>query len=183
MFYRCRSLISLNISNFDFSSNWDFGFTFRDCEKLTSLDLSNFITSSSFIEISGMFQNCKNLEFLNLSIATFETADYRDNIFQGARNLVICNEFHKLRSFVSAQLDCIVFDCALNWRSKQKRLNTENNECVPDCSIINYKYDYLSKCYNICPEGTYNNNYICNDCHPDCRTCDKPQDMNNSNCL
>ena len=94
-FYGCRSLVSLNISNFDFSSNWDFGFTFRDCEKLTSLDLSNFITSSSFIEISGMFQNCKNLDFLNLSIATFETADYLDNIFQGARNLVICNEFHK----------------------------------------------------------------------------------------
>ena len=182
MFYGCKSLVSLNISNFDISTNWDFGYTFRDCESLTSLDLSNFITSSSY-EISGMFQNCKNLEFLNLSNAIFETADYHNDVFKGARNLVICNKCNKLRSFVSAQLDCIVIDCSLNWRTKQKRLNPENNECITDCSVINYKYDYLSKCYNICPDGTYNNNYICNDCHPDCKICDKSPDVNNSNCI
>ena len=182
MFYGCRSLTSLDISNFDISSNGDFGYTFRDCESLTSLDLSNFITSSSH-EISGMFRNCRNLEFLNLSNAIFETAEYHIDVFKDTRNLVICNKCNKLRTFISSQLDCIVIDCSSNWRSKQKRLNTENNECVPDCRNINNKYDYLSKCYNICPEGTYNDNYICNDCHPDCKKCDKPQDVNNSNCL
>ena len=86
---------------------------------------------------------------MNLSNAIFETAEYHIDVFKGTRNLVICNKCNKLRTFISSQLDCIVIDCSSNWRSKQKRLNTENNECVPDCRNINNKYDYLSKCYNI----------------------------------
>ena len=47
------------------------------------------------------------------------------------------------------------------------------NECVTDCSLTNNKYNYISKCFTTCPNGTYNNNFICESCHPDCKICDK----------
>ena len=180
MFGECKSLTSLNVSNFDVSSVNDFGNMFMDCESLTSLDLSNFITESSDV-ILGMFKNCKNLEYLNLSRANFQTANNAGGIFSGTRNLVICSKCNKIKSII-ANSNCIIIDCSSNWRLNQKRLNTENNECVPNCANINYKYDYLSKCFNFCPNGTYNDNYICKNCHSDCKLCDRPNELNNTNC-
>jgi len=180
MFGECKLLTSLNVSNFDVSSVNDFGNMFMDCESLTSLDLSNFRTESSNV-ILGMFKNCKNLEYLNLAKANFQTANYVAEIFSGTRNLVICSYCNKIKGIIENS-NCIIIDCSTNWRLNQKRLNTENNECVPNCANINYKYDYLSKCLNFCPDGTYNDNYVCKDCHSDCKLCDKPNELNNTNC-
>ena len=94
-----------------------------------------------------MFKNCKNLEYLNLSRANFQTANNAGGIFSGTRNLVICSKCNKIKSII-ANSNCIIIDCSSNWRLNQKRLNTENNECVPNCANINYKYNYLSKCFN-----------------------------------
>ena len=63
-----------------------------------------------------------------------------------------------------------------------KKINTENNECINDCSNINYKYLYGSKCINNCPKRTFNNNYICEDCHEDCNICNK-ESLNNNLCI
>ena len=180
MFAECKSLTSLNNLNFEVSTVRDFGHTFRDCESLTSLDLSSFKITNAFA--SKMFGGCKNLEYLNLYQAEFKDEDDLSDFFSGTRNLVICTKSNRIKNIVKDYSNCIINYCESNWRQKQKRLNTENNQCVPDCSNINYKYDYLSKCYNICPIGTYNDNYICKDCHKDCLTCDKPADLNNTNC-
>ena len=42
----------------------------------------------------------------------------------------------------------------------------------------------MSKCYEPCPDGTYHNtnNYTCEDCHKDCKTCNKGPDNDNMNC-
>ena len=48
--------------------------------------------------------------------------------------------------------------------------------------IKNNKYTYGSKCYTNCPNRTYNNNYICQDCHPDCKECEKGPEENTTNC-
>ena len=66
---------------------------------------------------------------------------------------------------------------------KPKKINLENSECVLKCSDTKYnKYLYESRCYRTCPEGTYTNDYVCENCHPDCKTCDGPPETGNSNC-
>ena len=68
-------------------------------------------------------------------------------------------------------------------RTTKKKINTENNQCVNDCSNINYKYLYGSKCLNNCPIRTFNNNYICEDCHEDCSICFDKYSYYSSNCI
>jgi len=87
MFYGCRNLISLDLSNFDTSnvrsmyymfdacsnlktldlSHWDtsnvtdMGYMFSGCSSLTSLDVSKFDTSN-VTDMNGMFSRCSSLE-------------------------------------------------------------------------------------------------------------------------
>ena len=49
--------------------------------------------------------------------------------------------------------------------------------------MTEYKYEYKFKCYFNCPERTYNDNYICEDCHEDCEKCNGPVIINNTNCI
>ena len=66
---------------------------------------------------------------------------------------------------------------------KSKKINLENSQCVVDCSeTANNKYLYESLCYKDCPEGTYKNGFVCENCHFDCKTCDKGPEEGSSNC-
>jgi len=50
--------------------------------------------------------------------------------------------------------ECTVIDCSEDWRKKRKKINSENNECVNDCYLTNYKFEYEGKCYETCPKET-----------------------------
>ena len=71
MFFRCRSLTSLDVSNFDTSNVTNMAHTFRECKLLTSLDVSNFNTANVTNMIS-MFDGCNLLVSLDLS--NFDTS-------------------------------------------------------------------------------------------------------------
>ena len=72
MFDGCRSLKSLDLSNFDTSKVTSMECMFRYCDSLTSLDVSNFNTSN-VTNMSQMFQSCKSLKSLDLS--NFDTSN------------------------------------------------------------------------------------------------------------
>ena len=71
MFYNCRNLSTLDLSNFNTSAVTNMSRMFGQCDKLTTLDLSNFNTSL-VTDMSGMFANCRNLTMLDLS--SFDTS-------------------------------------------------------------------------------------------------------------
>ena len=56
--------------------------------------------------------------------------------------------------------NCSIIDCTENWKEKQKLINDEDGNCVPDCGNM---FKYLNRCYRQCPEGTYNTgvNNVC----------------------
>ena len=60
MFYGCRSLVSLDLSNFNTSNCTSFERMFYGCRSLVSLDLSNFDMSKA-TSYDMMFRNCNNL--------------------------------------------------------------------------------------------------------------------------
>ena len=75
MFQGCKSLTSIDLSNFDTSKVTNTKLMFSVCFRLASLDLSNFNTSKVSI-MSHMFYNCGSLNSLDLS--SFDTSNVTD---------------------------------------------------------------------------------------------------------
>ena len=86
MFQYCSGLINLDVSNFDTSNVTDTSLMFNDCSDLTTLDVSNFDTSK-VTNMYGMFSSCSGLTTLDLS--NFDTSKVTDmnNMFAGCSSL------------------------------------------------------------------------------------------------
>ena len=129
-----------------------------------------------------MYKDCTKLEYINLKNVQFKSDVLTEDIISDKINLVICTNDEKIKQIVNGY-HCVVVDCSENWRENQKKINLENNECVENCiQTNNNKYNYNSKCYDICPNGTYNNSFICENCHSDCKTCEKSSEIDSTNC-
>lgn len=66
MFNDCKALTTLNVSNFDTSNVTDMASMFYGCNNLTSLDITNFNTAK-VTSMSGMFYGCSKITSLDLS--------------------------------------------------------------------------------------------------------------------
>lgn len=66
MFYRCSSLTSLDLSNFNTYNVKDMGDMFNGCNSLASLDVHNFNTAN-VTTMTNMFCGCSSLKSLDLS--------------------------------------------------------------------------------------------------------------------
>ena len=59
---------------------------FSGCKSLTSLNLSNFNTEST-TDMSGMFNDCENLEILDISYFNLEKCEFLNNMFSNVDKL------------------------------------------------------------------------------------------------
>ena len=48
-----------------------------------------------------------------------------------------------------------------NWRNIQKLIVPNSEECINNCQLTSYKYQYRGKCYNNCPLDTIDMNFKC----------------------
>ena len=170
MFFGCSSLTSLILSNFNTSQVTNMNSMFFRCSLLTSLNLSNFNTSQ-VINMDYMFYGCSSLEYINL-INFKETGLNFSSMFQKIpENVVICVN-NKISEYIKnypmkENHKCLTIDCSDDWKSKQKKIINNTNECIERCdnSPI-YKYEYNGKCYDNCSNGFFldENNNIINKC-------------------
>ena len=175
MFRDCLSLTSLNLSNFDTSKVKNMIYMFYNCSSLTSLDLSNFNTS--LVEsMYMMFYDCVNLEYINMyNFEENETVNITNMFTNVPENIVIClNEVNNTESKIFAEINnikCNVIDCSNNWKSSQKKIINNNNECIDSCSnSTQYIYEYNGKCYENCSYLFYiddKNNFHCTENCPE----------------
>ena len=86
MFDGCESLTSLDVSGFNTSNVTDMSYMFSGCESLTSLDVSGFNTSN-VTDMSYMFSGCSGLT--SLYISGFNTSNVKDMsfMFSGCKSL------------------------------------------------------------------------------------------------
>ena len=86
MFFYCENLSSLDIPNFNTAKVTDMSYMFHMCQKLTELNLSNFKTEK-VKNMSNMFSYCNMLEKLDLS--NFNTANVTNmsSMFYGCSTL------------------------------------------------------------------------------------------------
>ena len=163
MFSGCSSLTSLNLKSFNTSNVISMENLFANCFSLKMIDLSNFNTEK-VTNMNKMFYNCSNLEYINFSNIK-ETDSLRiNNIFDKTlENLIICideNNAQQLKELMTTK-GCDNIACYDNWKENQGKIN-HNQDCFSNCTNnIKYKYKYENKCYQSCPSGTYNNNYLC----------------------
>ena len=90
MFMYCNSLTTLDVSDFNTSNVTDMNTMFGYCFNLTSLDLSNFDTSN-VTDMGFMFFKCNNLTSLDLS--NFDTSKVTSIV----QMFFECNSLHTLR--------------------------------------------------------------------------------------
>ena len=99
MFYNCKYLTSLDLSNFDTSSVTNMEYMFDLCYGLRSLDLSNFDTSN-VINMSSMFMGCTSLQILDYSLTGFEVNGVAPDL-SGCTNLKTLRLHHATPSYAA----------------------------------------------------------------------------------
>ena len=104
MFWKCYSLSSLNLSNFNTSLVKNMNGMFQSCYFLSSLNLSNFDTSL-VTNMRYMFGNCSSFSLLNLS--NFNTSLVKDMqyMFYNCSNL----EYINLINFSEKSLTAVAY--------------------------------------------------------------------------
>ena len=132
MFFKCTSLLYLNLSSFDTTKVTDMNWMFFNCHNIKYLDIPNF-SPTNLNEIIEMFYNMSSLIYLN--IISFEINDETntDNAFDKlSPDLKICSNKNKMRQYL----------ISIN----------RNSDCDDNCfkdnaDIINneLKYIFLSK--------------------------------------
>ena len=153
MFFRCSSLTSLDLSNFNTSLVTNMLSMFENCSSLTSLNLSSQVQN-----MNQMLFNCVNLEYINLNNFDGSKLNSAHYMFvQVPDNIVICikeiNDGSKTISNLKNTENCYTLDCTNNWKLKRKKI-TEMDECVESCDNSSlYKYEYNGKCLANCEKG------------------------------
>ena len=138
IFTNCNNLSSLTLSNFNTAKVTNMAFMFQDCNKLSSLDLSNFNTAN-VTNMSNMFYGCNNLSSLDLS--NFNTAKVTSmySMFSGCNNLSSLI----LSNFNTAKVTNMAFmfqDCNKLSSLDLSNFNTEN---------VTVMYNMFSNCKNL----------------------------------
>ncbi len=86
MFYRCRSLESVDLNRLDTSGVTDISGMFAGCSDLKQIDLGSFDTSN-VENFSWLFQDCESLKELDLSRLSTGSAGLMIGIFAGCAAL------------------------------------------------------------------------------------------------
>ena len=92
MLHNCKSLISINISNFNTLALKDMSNMFSGCKSLEFLNLTSFNTSSLEF-FSNLFRGCSNLKVLDISGLNFDKKNLESftSIFSGLSSLEYIN--------------------------------------------------------------------------------------------
>ena len=86
MFYKCKNLWSVDVSNFITNNVTTTSNMFALCENIRELDLSNWATTN-ITDVGRMFQDCYKLEYLNLCNWDMSNVTYMSYMFQNCDNL------------------------------------------------------------------------------------------------
>jgi len=159
LFDSCTSIQYLNLSNFKTSSVNNMLKMFNNCKSLLSLDISNFhLINNLFID--DMFNGVSYLNYTNMFNLYAEKTILFNLFSQIPGNSSICINEQKVNMFeiISNLKKCIIFDCSGDFNTTQKKM-LENDNCINGCNLIENKYKYKGKCYNICPNETISSSY------------------------
>ena len=138
--------------SFDTSKVTNMGHMFYKCSSLISLDLTNFCTSKAEA-MDYMFAECSSLISLNLDNFDLSSMTYIDNIFDGCTNLKICIDGEKS---ISRHIPRENKNCDSKcFQNTEYKIIPEKYDCIDHCyNDDTYQYEYINICYINCPDNT-----------------------------
>ena len=78
MFMNCKSLIRIDLSNFNSNNIIDMSNLFFNCTSLRAIELNNFRTNNVY-NIKNMFRNCTTL--ISVDLSSFRTNNAKEMLF------------------------------------------------------------------------------------------------------
>ena len=90
LFYECKSLINIDLSNFNTENVINMSSMFSNCISLTNLNLSN-INTENVINMSELFYVCESLISIDLSSFNTRNVNNMSMMFYGCESLVNLN--------------------------------------------------------------------------------------------
>ena len=123
MFSNCHNLSNINLSNFNTKNVTNMREMFFNCFSLTNLDLSNFNTQKA-TDMSYMFSGCYSLT--NLDLSNFDTKNVTNmsGMFSGCNSLTDLN-INNFNTQNVINMDCMFWDCQLLKNINLLNFNTE----------------------------------------------------------
>ena len=139
MFYNCSSLIGIDLSSFETENVNDLSYMFYDCSSLKNLDLFNFETYA-IEDMSYMFYNCKSIVYLDLF--SFKTENVKDMsyMFYNCNSLISLN-ISNFKTENVKDMSYMFYNCNSLISLNISNFKTQN---VKDMSYMFYKCN-LSK--------------------------------------
>ena len=86
MFYDCKKLTSVDITNFVTKNIVDIAYLFYGCSSLPSVDLHNFNSKSIKVMVS-LFEGCSSLTSIDLSVFDTRYVTHINHLFKGCSSL------------------------------------------------------------------------------------------------
>ena len=169
LFYNCISLTSVEFNNFKTDYVKEISYMMYNCQSLETFLLKNSNFSNSLItNMKGMFQNCKLLKSLHLSVFYTKNVEIMWDMFNGCESLSTLD----LKTFDTSKV--IDMESMFEGASNNFTLCIKENENIPnifneililenierDCSDVCYgpgkKRAYIQEKKLCCPVVEYN---------------------------
>ena len=120
MFWNCKNLSSLDLTNFNTTKVEDMSGMFSSCQKLSSLTLSESFNTANVTDMSNMFSYCNMLEKLNLS--NFNTTKVEDMSYM----FYMCQKLTELNLSNFNTEKVKKMSCMFSYCSMLEKLNLSN---------------------------------------------------------
>ena len=133
-FSYCSSLKDLNLSNFKTYNIEDISFLFEHCSSLETLDLSNFLTEK-VTNMWGTFWNCGSLKNLNLSNFNTNKVVKMSQMFKGCYSLTSL-DLNNFNTINVTEMNEMFQDCTKLTSIKLTSFDT-HNVINMDCMFCN----------------------------------------------
>ena len=168
LFYNCKSLISIDLSNFDTSNVWKMVSMFSGCESLKSLDLSSFKTPK-VRNVNNMFSNCNSLIESNLSNFINPPLNDIANIFMNNYNLKYLDISHfdtsRVTDMTGSFKNCYLlkminisnFNTSITEKMEEMFYNCHSLEYLDLSNFDTYKVTNMKKMFYNCSNLKYIN--------------------------
>ena len=125
MFYNCRSLTNLNLSNWKTNNVTDMNCMFDGCSSLTKLDLSHFITDN-VTDMLWMFNKCFKEKHTSTLICTASTIKKITNSSEGSYLTITNEKKNKINDILNKDNKWKVYTCIV------KRGGNENSPQITE---------------------------------------------------
>ena len=138
MFYGCSSVTNLDVGGFNTQKVNSMDDMFCGCSSLTKLDVSGFNTDN-VMAVNHMFEGCSGLTVLDLSNFNTDKVEWIDNMFYGCSSLttIYAKSSWNLRSLDNSSARYLVFNDCVNL--------VGGNGTKYDSNHIDYTYARIDK--------------------------------------